>query len=125
MDDLAIDDYYGIDDVNCFHLLEGKLYFDPEGDFWILIDYIRSLSKIYYAIARFLNVDEDLLCYTFDIAKYELLDPEFYRKQYIKDVIARSLKKTGESALSLSKKVDIGHSTLSKLFNGTENFTLR
>ena len=70
-------------------------------------------------------MDEDILCYTFDTAKYELLNPEFYRKQYVKDVIVRSFEETGESILSLSKKVNIGHSTLYKLFNGTENFTLK
>lgn len=125
LDGLVMDDYYGIDDVNCFHLLGGKLYLNLKGAYWIFLDFMRHLSKIYYAIARFLNVDEDLLCYAFDTTKYELLDPEFYRKQYVIDVIAHSLGETGESALSLSKKLDIGHSTLSKLFNGTENFTLK
>lgn len=125
LDSLAIRNYFGLDDVNCSYLLKGKLYFDPEEDIEVFLNYIRSLSKTYYATARFLNVDEDLLCYAFDTAKYEVLDPGFYRKQYIKDVIARSFEETGESALSLSKKVDMGHSTLYKLFNGTENFTLK
>lgn len=122
---LATSNCYGIGEENCYYLLEGNLYFDPEGDIWRLVNFIQSLSKSFYAIARFFNVDEDILCYTFDTARYELLDPEFYRKQYVKDVIARSFEETGESVLSLSKKVDMGHSTLYKLFNGTENFTLK
>lgn len=122
---LATPNCYGIDEINCPHLLEGNLYIDPEAYVWDLVHFIQSLSKIFYAIARFFNVDEDILCYTFDTAKYELLNPEFYRKQYVKDVIVRSFEETGESILSLSKKVDMGHSTLYKLFNGTDNFTLK
>lgn len=85
--------------------------------------YFEKVSEIYYAIARILEVDEDLILYSFDSLPY--LNKSFYRQQYIQETLAKYLKLVKETASSLSQKTDMGHSTISKLLNGKDTFTLK